>query len=405
MKHLVPLLFALALTATAQVEIATESASPDSGLEVKPVDTASPAPSPAMGTSDQPPNGQAENQPSPAAVEAATPEQVDLFLAEPINPARNYAMAWLTDHVRQGRVLLKAFPDRAEEINRVLAPFIEELERHRKGHRKFEGKWYSPGDWFEFEEARGKQLWEDFFKDGPTYALSGTVIPPDTALIIRSISLVSVLVLIGLTIQSILSLCHHFSWMPLFGIALPVCLLGLYAWTLFGILQTPEGYAALPPPASLSGQNNAPRELIYHSLRDPHDGGTPSPNSILITPADADAFIAGHVTIVPPDQPSFFRFTRQQLRISSDDRDWIIYDAGTWLGRPMVFTYRISFYGASYQVSGALGRATIPARAVESAWNALDAFARKITGEARVTESYNPSRMDVRGIEFRRKTL
>ncbi|GAB4239893.1 MAG: hypothetical protein OHK005_01710 [Candidatus Methylacidiphilales bacterium] len=359
-----------------------------------------PVPQPRQETKNKAPDGE---EPDPTAVQSATPEQVEQFLAESFNPARNYALPWLRDHVRQGRILLKAFPPRASEIEAALAPFVTELDRHRKGHIKFEGQWYTPNEWAAFEEARGHKLWEAFFKDGPTYTLSGTIVPPDTAMIILGIGLASILILIFLIGQSILSLRHHFSWMPLFGIALPLAVLGLYGWTAIKALQAPPEYTALPEPASMMDQNNSVRQLIYHSLRDPHDGGPPSPRSILLTPEDADAFIARHVSIDPPEDSSFFRFTRQRLRVTSDDRDWIIYDVGTWLGQPMVFTYRVGFFGASYQVSGFLGCATIPARAVESAWFALDAFSRKISSEARIQDAYTPTQMDVRGIEFRRK--
>ncbi|MFQ3670535.1 MAG: hypothetical protein SNJ84_03665, partial [Verrucomicrobiia bacterium] len=111
LPHLALLLLCLATPALAQD---AESLTPSEPAEI-PTTPAEPAATEPKPPPNPPPASEtpSPDQPSSEAVQAATPEQVETFLAEIYNPIRNYSLPWLTDHVRQGRTLLRAFPDRA----------------------------------------------------------------------------------------------------------------------------------------------------------------------------------------------------------------------------------------------------------------------------------------------------
>lgn len=330
-----------------------------------------------------------------------TEQQLADFLAETYNPARNYLPGWLTDHVRLGQRLKRAFPEQASAIEDALQPFARELDHHRRGDRKFEGRWFTPSEWNRFEQEREVQLWQKFFQQGPIYELSNTVIPADTAMILLAVAAASVIALVTMGIHCALSLRTGWTWSSLLGLLFSVTVLAIYGWFIYQAVQPPPLLLSLEKPSTHQLEDNPVRQLLYHSVRDPHDGAPPSPAYIAVTPEDVDAFFAAHVRLTSPDKDSFFRFKREQIRITSDGMDWIIFDSGTWLGLPMVFTYRVTFLGGTYQVGGQLGSARLPARGVESSWRALETFARKLAKDSRINETYTPARFSPHSIDFR----
>lgn len=322
------------------------------------------------------------------------------FLGESHVPIRNYTAAWLDQYVKEAAALAAAFPEQSEVIRQHVAPWVEELQKLRRGHVKRQGKWFTPGEWIAFQDAAEKKLWDDFFQEGPIYEIDGEVIPAETAKIMLGLILSSVIILLVLIVQALGALRQGFSIFPILSILFSVGILGWYGWMGQRMLIVPETSLSRVVEEKGAAENNGLQMVLYHATRDPDDGGPSSPRSIVIMPGEVNWFMDKHFKIKKPAEEDFFTFYREKITLAGDGDDWIIHDSGNWLGRPMVFTYRLTFYGSNYKVTGRLGNAPLPGRAVESAWRVLDAELRRVLKESRVLEGYSVTKMGPKGIEF-----
>jgi hypothetical protein len=89
-----------------------------------------------------------------AKAEAAFAAATGKAIPQAYDGKKSYTTEELAKQVEALAALSKEFPERAQEVENIGAPWRLEMENQQAGRKKFEGRWFEPEDWEKEKETR-----------------------------------------------------------------------------------------------------------------------------------------------------------------------------------------------------------------------------------------------------------
>ena len=337
-----------------------------------------------------------EDPESLAKAEKAFAEAIAKVTAKPYNPASAYTQEELAVQLTAFEELKKAFPARAEEIERQAEPWKIEQTEMAAGKKKLEGRWLNPDEWEKETGARERAAREAFLSKLEIPEASPVLLGQGILLAAAGLLVVAGFLGASFLFHGILEYIRHRAWWK--GTA----------WTLAGaaiiaVLGRATGLVLSAPEPLEVGQGSAEtiEEIYWKYGAEKHD----LPKELRVSAADLNAWLEKRLRFAPLKVTDIVVLVTESWRLGMEDGTLRLDRTGRLLGRNFILRHEMTFNRSEqgedvYRIEATLGKLPLPPALVLRSWNRWTESLAQMTAVIGAAEGLTLERIEKGAVIF-----
>ena len=337
-----------------------------------------------------------EDPESLAKAEKAFAEAIAKVTAKPYNPASAYTQEELAVQLTAFEELKKAFPARAEEIERQAEPWKIEQTEMAAGKKKLEGRWLNPDEWEKETGARERAAREAFLSKLEIPEASPVLLGQGILLAAAGLLVVAGFLGASFLFHGILEYIRHRAWWK--GTA----------WTLAGaaiiaVLGRATGLVLSAPEPLEVGQGSAEtiEEIYWKYGAEKHD----LPKELRVSAADLNAWLEKRLRFAPLKVTDIVVLVTESWRLGMEDGTLRLDRTGRLLGRNFILRHEMTFNRSEqgedvYRIEATLGKLPLPPALVLRSWNRWTETLAQMTAVIGAAEGLTLERIEKGAVIF-----
>ena len=301
-----------------------------------------------------------------AQAEAAFAAATEKAMPSPHDFRKSYTLEELERQVAVLDALKKEFPERAEEVEKLSAPWQIEVEQQRAGKKKFEGRWLDTVEWEKEKGARQEVAKAAFLEK-----IQSPALPPllfGQAFFLAGLGLLAGGGLLGFSFlfHGVVELLRHRAWWK--GSAWALAGMALFA------LVSRATVLVVTTPERLAGADQANAAQMEEMLWQQAGLGQPMPEKVRLTDGEINAWWNRRLRFAPLGVTDVLAASTEGWRIEFLERGLTLDRTGRWLGQNLLLRHRLFFSRSEkgeevYRVEASLGKLPLPPALVLRTWN------------------------------------
>lgn len=318
----------------------------------------------------------------------------ETFTARQYDPSEKYTEETLLSIAEQAKNLMGIMPEKAQEIETFLEPWLQHAKYIDEGRIYLDGKWVSPQELRERRQNRLKEAMDAFMEEGISLYMESVVVPQS-----------SVLLTLGGMIFTLVLIVYIFLWLAssrggnltfggaiflLFGLAV----LGAYGYFGFKVFSGPTTIeqAMVPLADSSEGQAVLTRALFLASEPKDYEIGK-NELQIQLQDSQLNQFFKDHLKFVRQGESELFDMERVGFACLFFDDHVMIFDEVIVFGKSFLIRYRLDHQIDSEHIHFTgfnvfFGGAQLPNQLAGHFWINLREDLVKLIGISKIAEIY-----------------
>jgi len=301
-----------------------------------------------------------------AQAESAFVEATEKAMPSPHDFRKSYTLEELEGQLAALANLKKEFPERAEEVDKLAAPWQQEAGQQRDGKKKFEGRWLDTAEW---EKEKGTR--QAVAKAAFLETIQSPALPPllfGQGFFFAGLGLLAGGGLLGFSFlfHGVVEMLRHRAWWK--GSAWALAGMALFA------LVSRAAVLAVTTPERLAGADQADTTQLEEMLWQQAGLGQPMPEQVRLTDGEINAWWNRRLRFAPLGVTDVLAASTEGWRIQFLEGGLMLDRTGRWLGQNLLLRHRLFFSRSEkgeevYRVEASLGKLPLPPALVLRTWS------------------------------------
>ena len=301
-----------------------------------------------------------------AKAEAAFAAATGKAIPQVYDGKKSYTTEELAKQVEALAALSKEFPERAQEVENIGAPWRLEMENQQAGRKKFEGRWFEPEDWEKEKETRNDVAKKAFLAKIQAPAVAPILF--SQGVFVAGLGLVLGGALLGLSFlfHGVVELLRHRAWWK--GTAWALAGMGLFSLM---ARATVLAIAVPEPPLVLNKDNRTTLEDLLWSQAGLKEA---LPAEVKLSDAEINDWWGRRLRFAVVGVTDILAVSTERWQLEFVEGGMTLDRTGRWLGQNLVLRHELIFSRSEkgeniYRVEASLGKLPLPPALVLRTWN------------------------------------